>query len=441
MNNSALRNKFTLSIPEGQSAVRVPGDKSIAQRAVILGSIADGKSTLNNFPFCDDTLAAIRCIRALGIKIAVNRPKHRVTIYGRGLYGLSQPKRPLDAGESGTTARLLAGLLAAQPFPSVLTGTGTLLKRPMERVIEPLCEMGANIKAKSDNRLPLKFYPSWDTLMQYGAYQVPVPSAQVKSAMLFYALYSMLPVTIIELTPTRDHTERLLMKMGVKIIRTGARIELKPPQHLLPLQLHIPGDISSAAYFIAAGILVPGSKITIKDVGLNPHRTGIIDVLRKMGANIKCGIRIADCGLRQAEPKGDIIVRPSLLKGIRIKTNPSFIDEVPLLAVIATQARGTTIITNAQELKVKESNRLQAITAGLRRMGANIKETPDGLVINGPSRLKGATVDSYNDHRIAMSLSIAALIAEGQTIIKGRHCVNKSFPGFYNKSNNLCKRI
>lgn len=408
--------------------IEVPGDKSIAQRAVILGAIADGISRLNNFPFSEDCLAVIRCIQALGVKIELNRKQNKVTIYGRGLFGLSKPKRALNAGESGTTSRMLAGILAAQPFSSVLTGTGTLLKRPMNRVIEPLCRMGAIISAKKNNFLPMRFFPTTNICKSRRIYGTLVPSAQVKSAMILCALYSDSPVTIIEPVPTRDHTERLLREMGISIIKRNNQVCLTPVRHITPINIGIPGDISSAAYFMAAALFRPQRRINIKNVGLNLYRTGIINIMRKMGARIKVEKRRNE---KAEEPTGDITVKPYSLEAARIKAEPSFIDEIPLLAVMATQAKGTTVITNAQELKIKESNRLKAIGDGLRRMGANITETTDGLVINGPNKLKGAAVNSYNDHRIAMSLSIASIIASGKTIIKGQQCVNKSFPGFY----------
>lgn len=412
----------------------LPGDKSIAQRAVLLAAIANGVSHIHNYPDSDDCRTALECVK--GLDVSVKMKGDSVTIIGQGLYKLHQPTKPLNAGESGTLARLLSGLLAAQPFPSTLTGRGSLMKRPMGRVIEPLRLMGANISPlRRRDKLPLIFNPITQNLnnpIHPITYRLPVASAQVKSALLLAGLYANGVTIIKEPTPTRDHTERLLKLMDARITKIGKAIKLYNTKTLKPLNITLPGDISSATYFIAAGILHPFNSLnpftmTIKNIGLNPHRTGILDVLKRMNADVRYEIRDA-----RYESVGDIIVKPSRLKAISIsgKIIPSIIDEIPLIAVLATQARGTTIIKDAGELRVKESDRIKAIADGLRRMGANIRETKDGLVIKGPTPLHGAVVDSYNDHRIAMSLIVAGLITKGKVVVKNRKCINKSFPEF-----------
>ncbi|MEK7309543.1 MAG: 3-phosphoshikimate 1-carboxyvinyltransferase [Planctomycetota bacterium] len=434
-----------------RTAISLPGDKSIAQRAIILAAIAEGKSILRNVPLSDDCLAVIRCMRQLGVEVKVRLPRGAkaplamtgvVTIKGRGLYGLRKPFKHLNVGESGTAARLLTGLLAGQRFPSVITGKKTLLARPMKRVIEPLCLMGAKIKSKG-GRLPIRIYPA---TLKGIKYTMPVASAQVKSAILFAGLYADGQTIVREKIPTRDHTERLLNLFTAKTQR------LQPPfnppllrgtksivlvssclrgKSLNPVNIEIPGDFSSAAYFIAAGLLVPGSKIVIKNVGLNPYRIGLFNVLKRMGAKLS---RIPHRASRipNAEPVGDITVEYSHLKGVNVSKGiiPSLIDEIPILALIATQAKGTTVIKGAGELRVKESDRIKAIVTELSQLGANIKETPGGMIIKGPTRLYGATCASHNDHRMAMMLAIAGLISEGRTKISGFEVVNKSFPSF-----------
>jgi 3-phosphoshikimate 1-carboxyvinyltransferase len=459
-----------------KDTISLPGDKSIAQRAIILSAIAEGKSILRNVPLSDDCLATINCIRQLGVEIATSRCSsglamtNTLTIKGKGLYGLKKPVKPLNVSESGTAARLLTGLLSAQKFPSVITGEKTLLKRPMDRVIEPLSRMGAKIKSTS-GRLPISISPSNLKSIEY---RLPVPSAQVKSAILLAGLYAKGKTVIYEPIPTRDHTERLLNIFTAKTQRTQ-RITLCSlclcGESLKPISIKIPGDFSSASYFIAAGILVPGSEITIKDVGLNLYRVGLFTVLKRMNGAIRKYLTSNiqhPTSKRWTEPVGNIIVKHSLLKGIKIsgKIIPSIIDEIPILALIATQAKGTTIIKGASELRLKESNRIRAIKQELLRLGADIRETNDGLIIKGPTKLYGATCpvrkntnrdkdisdklkqgaglsngvkmhqcfatacSSHNDHRIALMLSIAGLIAEGKTRIENAEVINKSFPSF-----------
>ncbi|MFH0887638.1 MAG: 3-phosphoshikimate 1-carboxyvinyltransferase [Planctomycetota bacterium] len=451
-----------------KGSIYLPGDKSIAQRAIILSAIAepqrspdnfgaDGKSTIRNIPLSDDCRATINCIRQLGIRIKLKGTT--AIVYGKGLHGLQKPDKPLNVSESGTAARLLTGFLAGQSFPSVITGKKTLLTRPMERVIGPLRKMGARIESK-DGKLPLYIYPSHakggsaegtgqqertaSEKLNSIKYTMPVASAQVKSAILLAGLYAKGETVIYEPIPTRDHTERLLNLFTTKALRTQRRkITLYlSGKSLKPVNIEIPGDFSSAAYFIAAGLLIPHSKIIIKNVGLNPYRIGLLSILKRMGANLS---RITHHASRipNTEPIGDISVSYSNLRGIKISGNiiPSMIDEIPILALIATQAKGITVINGAGELRVKESDRLKAIVQELSKLGADIKETParpgvrsggnDGLIIKGPTKLFGGTCSSHNDHRIAMMSAIAGLIAEGKTKIGDVAVINKSFPSFY----------
>jgi 3-phosphoshikimate 1-carboxyvinyltransferase len=352
------------------------------------------------------------------------------TIQGRGLNGLRKPSKPLNVGESGTAARLLAGLLAGQRFTSVITGKKTLLNRPMKRVIEPLCLMGAKIKSKG-GRLPLRIYPS---SLKGIKYSMPMASAQVKSAILLAGLYAEGETVVREKIPTRDHTERLLRVMGVsvgKIANGELRMANCNNSSLNRINAEIPGDFSSAAYFIVAGLLVPGSEIVIKKIGLNSCRTGLLTVLKKMNAKVSCILYPASC-IHGGEPIGDIIVKYSQLEGVNVPKEiiPFLIDEIPILALIATQARGTTVIKGAGELRVKETDRIKAIVTELTKLGANIRETPGGMIIKGPTKLYGTRCLSHNDHRMAMMLYIAGLISDGRTKISGFEAVNKSFPSF-----------
>ena len=446
-----------------KGTISLPGDKSIAQRVIMLAAIADGKSILRNVPLSDDCLAVIRCIMQLGVEVEIASGAvgaiamtNTLTIKGRGLYGLKKPSKPLNVGESGTAARLLTGLLAGQRFPSVITGKKTLLTRPMNRVVEPLRLMGAKIKSQN-GRLPLRIYPSDIALGTSPArlkgikYKMPVASAQVKSAILLAGLYSKGPTVIKEPIPTRDHTERLLDFMGATIKHRAKSLELIASRsEFIPVGLHalrsiafkIPGDFSSAAYFIAAGLLIPGSKVVIKNVGLNPYRIGLLTVLRKMGARVS-QITNHKSQITKYEPVGDIRVRFSSLKGVNVPKGmiPSLIDEIPILALIATQARGTTVIKGAAELRVKETDRIKAIVTELAKLGADIKETSDGMIITGPTKLQGAACASHNDHRMAMMLAIAGLIAQGRTKISGFEVVNKSFPSFLSMIENGQGRI
>lgn len=409
-----------------QGCIKVPGDKSISHRAAILSSLAEGTSRIDNFLTAGDCLSTVNCLQSLGVKI--DSPKSgTLMVHGVGIDGLREPEDILDAGNSGTTMRLLIGLLSSMPFFSVITGDSSLRKRPMGRVVKPLSEMGAKIAGRNNDTLaPLALT---GTRLKPISYDMPVASAQVKSAILLAGLRAQGVTTITEPALSRDHTERMLEYMGAPITRCGHRVSLQGPCNLKSLDHFIvPGDISSASFFIVAATIVPGSDIIIVGVGINPTRTGIIDVMCKMGADIDIYNRREDCG----EPVADIRVRYAPIKGITIgkETIPSLIDEIPVLAVAASVARGETFITGAGELKYKETNRISAVVEELTGMGVKIKELPDGMVISGNSKIRGCSCHSHGDHRIAMAISIAGLLAEGETIIKEPDCLEISFPQF-----------
>jgi len=402
-----------------------PGDKSISHRAIILGAIASGKSRVSNFCPGDDALRTVEAFRALGINIIESGEKE-FEIGGKGLYGLQEPANIIDAGNSGTTTRLLAGLLAGQKFFSVITGDASLRSRPMKRVTEPLRMMGAQIDGRRGGDFaPLSIRGGE---LKPISYHTPVPSAQVKSAILLAGLYSSGMTEVIEPIPSRDHTERMLKTLGARIETNGARVRIEGGAKLEPFSLSIPGDISSAAFFMVGGTIVPKSEIIIRQVGINPLRTGVIEVLQKMGADLK----IMELKEEGGEKQADIVVKSAELKGIEISGEiiPRVIDELPILAVAASQAEGTTIIRDAKELRVKETDRIKAMVEGLRQMGVEAEELEDGMVITGPKKLQGARIFSYGDHRIAMSFIIAGLVASGETIIEDTASIATSFPDF-----------
>jgi len=407
--------------------ISVPGDKSISHRSLILGSIAQGETRIYNFLNSLDCLQTLECMQSLGAEIELGEDNF-IKIKGKGLYGLQEPKDMLEVGNSGTTIRLLAGLLSGQNFYSVLNGDNSIRKRPMKRVVQPLRLMGADIWGREDGQLaPLSIKGSLLNPLQY---TLPVASAQVKSALLLAGLYATGETIIKEPLPTRDHTERMLSLMEADIMISHQEIIIIGGKYLKGTDLFIPGDISSAAYFIAAASILKDSKIVISQVGVNPTRTGIIKILKKMGAKIN----ILNYQIKSNEPQADLEIEYSELKGIEIMPEevPFLIDELPLIALVATQAQGKTIVSGAKELRVKETDRLKAIVSELKKMGANIKEKEDGFIVVGPSKLQGAACESYHDHRIAMSLAIAALLAEGKTVIKNSECIDISFPGFEN---------
>lgn len=394
----------------------------------MLGAISDGITEIENLLISDDTLCTIDCFRKMGIKIELSG--NMAKVYGKGLYGLQKPSRLLYTGNSGTTTRLILGILAGQGFSCVIDGDESIKKRPMNRVIEPLSQMGALISAKDSNYAPITVTGS---KLHGITYNSPLSSAQVKSAVLFAGLSADSPTTFTEPYKSRDHTERLLEYFGVNIEVNNNVITINPTDILKAQKIHVPSDISSASYFITLALLHLNLKIAIPNVCLNPTRTGILDIYKNMGADITVKNKRIVCN----EPIGDIICQTSALKGIEIggEMIPRLIDELPVIAVACTQAVGTTIIRDADELKVKESNRIKSIVTELKKMRANIEETPDGMVIHGPTPLYGTVVDSYNDHRIAMSLGVAGKITKGDTIIKNRECVKVSFPGFFEMLN------
>jgi 3-phosphoshikimate 1-carboxyvinyltransferase len=407
--------------------ISVPGDKSISHRSLILGSIAQGETRIYNFLNSLDCLKTFECMQSLGAEIELGEDNF-IKIKGKGLYGLQEPKDILEVGNSGTTIRLLAGLLSGQNFYAVLNGDHSIRRRPMKRVVQPLRLMGADIWGREDGQLaPLSIKGNLLNPLQY---TLPVASAQVKSALLLAGLYAAGETIIKEPLPTRDHTERMLSIMQADIMISHQEIIIIGGKYLKGTDLFIPGDISSAAYFIAAASILKDSQIVISQVGVNPTRTGIIKILKRMGAKIN----ILNYQIKSNEPQADLEIEYSELKGISIMPEevPFLIDELPLIALVATQAQGKTIVSGAKELRVKETDRLKAIVSELKKMGANIKEKEDGFIIVGPSKLQGAACESFDDHRIAMSLAIAALLAEGKTVIKNSECIDISFPGFEN---------
>ena len=405
--------------------VRVPGDKSISHRALLLGALADGASQIRGFLPCGDCQATLSAIQALGVRVEVHDAT-TLTVHGRGLRGLRPPDASIDCARSGTTMRLLAGLLAGQPFASTLTGAGQLLRRPMRRVVAPLRRMGVAI-ADTDGHAPL-FIRGGGTLRGV-AHDLAVASAQVKSAILLAGLYAHGPTVVRQPGPARDHTERMLDAMGVALDVQGLTVSLSPPPALAPLDLCIPGDLSSAAFPLLAAALVPGSAVTIDDVGVNPTRTGLLDVLRDMGADVT----LVPQPEQGNEPVASLTVRAAPLHGVTIHGERvvRMIDEFPILAVAATQACGTTVVRDAAELRVKETDRIATVAAALRAMGAQIDVRPDGFLIHGPTALHGARVDSHGDHRLAMALLVAGMVASGETVVRGTDCIADSFPGFF----------
>ncbi|MEI6513022.1 MAG: 3-phosphoshikimate 1-carboxyvinyltransferase [bacterium] len=402
-----------------------PGDKSISHRAVILGALAHGRSVIQCFLEADDCMRTMHAIQALGVAVSKIETGEYI-VQGCGATGLQTPKDVLDFGNSGTGLRLMAGVLAGQPFQSVLTGDDSIRRRPMKRIVEPLRSMGVTIDGQNNaNNAPLSIQGGNLHGIRYIS---PVASAQVKSCILLAGLFAEGMTQVIEPSLSRDHTERMLAGFGYELEHDHLSVSLKGGQKLSACDVIVPGDISSAAFFLVAALLVPNSNIFLENVGLNPTRMGILDVLNAAGAEIQVMSEYISGG----EPIGDLQVSTHPLKAMSIDADfmPRLIDEIPILAVAATQAHGETVITGAQELRVKESDRLSTITQELRKMGAQIEETPDGLIISGPTPLKGAIVESHNDHRISMSLAIAALIAEGDTTINNTECIETSFPTF-----------
>lgn len=403
--------------------IEVLGDKSISHRAVILGAISKGETNIENILLSEDTCSTIEILKKLHINITVHPENNKVTIQGGKL---KVSDESLYCGNSGTTMRLLSGLLVGQEFDSVLIGDDSLSNRPMERIINPLSLMGAKINGDPNGHCPISIKASTGLIPIN--YTLPIASAQVKSAILLASLYTDGRTTITENKVTRDHTERMLKYFGASITKDKNAISIQNPSELIGKDIYVPGDISSAAYFMVAASIVEGSSIKIKNVGINPTRTGIIKVLQAMGGDIQVE-NIRDLN---NEPIGDIVINYKHLEGIEI--NPdiigTLIDEIPIIAVAACFAKGKTIIRNASELRYKETDRISAITKELNEMGANVESLPDGLIIHGVETLKASTVNSHEDHRIAMSLAIAALNTSGTTEILNSNCIDVSYPNF-----------
>lgn len=408
----------------------IPGDKSISHRAVMFGSISQGSSIITNFLEGADCLSTIECFRKMGANIRV-LDNGRVQVTGKGLYGLSAFDDTLNTGNSGTTTRLMSGILCGQSFPSRLTGDESIESRPMKRIITPLSLMGADIKSERGNDCaPLVIEPSNLNGIEYDS---PVASAQVKSAILLAGLYAKGPTTVIEPVLSRDHTERMLRMLGANVISDGNKATIIPGDELISRDIVVPGDISSAAYFIAAASIVPGSELLLKNVGLNPTRAGIIKVLKAMGGDYEI-VNGGDSTNTTGEPAGDILIKHAPLHSTVIEGEiiPTLIDEIPVIAVMAAAASGETIIRDAAELKVKESDRIAVMTDNLRAIGVDVTPTPDGMIIRGrEGSFEGGSVDPQKDHRVAMSFAVAELIAREPITIKDRDCVNISYPGFF----------
>jgi 3-phosphoshikimate 1-carboxyvinyltransferase len=408
-------------IPKARGEIKVPGDKSISHRGIMLGALGDGVTEISGFLNGADCLSTISCFRSMGIKI--EQAGTCVKVFGKGVYGLEKPGDILYTGNSGTTTRLLTGLLAGQRFDSVITGDASIAKRPMGRVVKPLSLMGAAIEGEY---CPLKVHG----VKLHGIdYKMEVASAQVKTALILAGLYAEGKTVIHESVRSRNHTELMLKAMGADIRVNGYDIEINPVKKLLPQKFEVPGDISSAAFFIVLGLILPGSEILIKNVGINDTRTGIIDVLTEMGADLKLVNKRVSAG----EEVCDIVAKSSELNGTVIGGDviPRLIDELPVIAVAAAFAKGKTLIKDAQELKVKETNRIFAVVNEFSKCGIDIAETEDGMIINGGRTVKGAEFKSYGDHRMAMSLAILAQMAEGDCKIDEIDCVSVSYPEFF----------
>lgn len=410
--------------PALTGSVQVPGDKSISHRAIMFGALAQGTTTIEGFLMGDDCLSTISCFRSLGIDIQIDG--EHVTVESGGRKAWKEPDVLLDTGNSGTTTRLMLGLLAGTDFHSVMAGDESIARRPMKRIVEPLRLMGADIRGRANGHYtPLAVQ---GTQLQAIDYTMPVASAQVKSAVLLAGLSAQGTTTVHEPVPSRDHTEIMLKHFGADISRDGDVISLSGGQELRAAHVQVPGDISSAAFLIGAALIAEGSEVTLENVGINPTRTGLLDVFESMGADIQ-----ASGHKSTGEQAADLTVRSTLLAGTEIGGDliPRLIDEIPLIALVATQAQGKTVIRDAEELRVKETDRIQAVVTELKKLGANIEATEDGMVIQGPTPLSGAALASYGDHRLGMMAAVAALIADGPVTIDEPGCISISYPNFF----------
>jgi 3-phosphoshikimate 1-carboxyvinyltransferase len=415
---------------------RMPGDKSISHRAALLAALAGGASHIRGFAEAGDCASTLRVLAQLGVPITA--AGSTVAVDGRGVERFREPNGPLDCGRSGTTMRLLAGILAGASFDTELTGDGQLLARPMERVAAPLRLMGARVELSPEGRPPMRLHPPAE--LRGIDYELPVASAQVKSAVLLAGLRANGSTSVIERLPSRDHTERMLAAMGARITVSQSgdlrEVSVVGLGALHPFDLDVPGDLSSAAFVIAAAAMVPGSAVTIQNVGLNATRMGFVRVLQSMGADVQVDV-ISD----QVEPAGHITVRYAPLQGASVEGAqiPLLIDELPLIGLVATRADGTTTVTGAQELRVKESDRIAGLVQGLRALGADADELADGFVVNGPTTLTGGEVDARDDHRLGMMFSVAALVAGGEVKVLGAESIGDSFPGFFTTMRSLAR--
>lgn len=422
--------KIDFKKPSLNGSIRIPGDKSISHRSIMFGAMAEGKTTVEGFLLGADCLSTIDCFRNMGVEIELSGD--RVTIQSGGAAGWKEPASILDTGNSGTTTRLMLGLLAATDFHSVMVGDDSIAKRPMRRIVDPLRQMGADIRGRQNGQFtPLAIQ---GTKLSAINYTLPVASAQVKSAILLAAFYADGITSIEEPVATRDHTEIMLGHFGADIKRDGNKILLEGGQKLRAGHVKVPGDISSAAFMIGAALITENSEVHLENVGINPTRTGIIDVVMEMGADLEVN-ELDSEGERAAE----LIIRSSKLKGVEISGDliPRLIDEIPVIALIATQCHGTTVIRDAEELRVKETDRIAAVVDELSKMGADITATEDGMIINGPTPLVGADMKTYGDHRLGMMAAVAALAADGPVRIDEPDCIAVSYPGFMEHLNSL----
>lgn len=414
-----------------KGVLQVPGDKSISHRSIMLSAIAKGTSKISGFLAGEDCLSTIRIFSQLGVDI--QRKGTNVIVTSPGIASWKNPGVALDAGNSGTTARLLLGILSGSPVTAEITGDRYLCKRPMRRVTDPLSEMGAAFKIDNEGgTLPLTVK---GTKLSSISYKMPIASAQVKSAILLAGFSAEGTTTVAEKTTSRDHTERMLQQFGAEIESSGNSVSIRGGQSLHAADVTVPGDISSAAFFMCAAAMISGSSVAFENVGLNPTRTGIIDVLKEMGACLS----IKETSSGKGEPFGEVTVKADKLHAIEIGGDliPRLIDELPVIALLATQAEGTTIIKDAEELRVKETDRIEAVCTELKKLGATIESTEDGMRITGPTPLKGALLSSYGDHRLGMMAAIASLITEGAVEIEDAGCIDVSYPGFFNHLHSL----
>ncbi|MBN2105345.1 3-phosphoshikimate 1-carboxyvinyltransferase [bacterium] len=407
-----------------QGTVTVPGDKSISHRALMFGAMARGETRIANLAPGKDVQSTLQCIENLGISVEAD--DKGIHIRGAGLKGFHPPQSALNAGNSGTTMRLLAGILAAQPFTSMITGDASLSRRPMDRIIVPLSQMGAHIEAQPGGTAPLKIHGKDLHPIHYHS---SVASAQVKSCVLLAGLHTRGVTSVTEPAISRDHTERILREFGASVTQNDLTVSVEGPAQLQGIPISVPGDISAAAFFMIAACLVPDADIRIRDVGINPTRTGILSSLERMG----CMINLNNKRKAGGEPVADLMIRSSRLRGSVIEGDiiPQLVDEIPVLAIAALFAEGTTRVKDAGELRVKETDRIAALEKNIRLMGGEIDTFDDGFSITGPQKLKGATLDSFGDHRIAMAFAVAGLLADGETIIRNAECAEISHPGFY----------